>query len=127
MLDLNDCQYRYMDDLETKDWLKSVLNTLGEKRFPKLKENLDKLSQADLDRILDDVLKDAEQYEFINDDELLVRYSIWSANHQQTPMNTPELAEAIQKSETVLLGIMDQIAIADWSARAYELFGVTVR
>lgn len=127
MLELDDCQYRYMEDLETKDWLKSVLNTLGEKRFPKLKENVDKLSKADLDRILGEVLKDAEEYEFIDDDELLVRYTMWSVNHQQTPMNTPEVAEAIRKSETVLLGIMDQIAIADWTARAYELFGVEVR
>lgn len=127
MLELDDCQYRYMEDLETKDWLKSVLNTLGEKRFPKLKENVDRLSKADLDCILGEVLKDTEKYEFIDDDELLVRYTMWSVNHQQTPMNTPEVAEAIRKSETVLLGIMDQIAIADWSARAYELFGVEVR
>ncbi len=127
MLDLDDCQYRYMEDLETKDWLKSVLNTLGEKRFPGLKENLDNLPKADLDRILDEILEDAEQYEFIDDDELLVRYGIWSVNHQQTPMNTPVLAAAIRKSETVVLGIMDQIALADWTVRARELFGVQIK
>ncbi len=127
MLDLDDCQYRYMENLETKDWLKSVLNTLGEKRFPGLKESLDNLPKADLDRILDDVLKDAEQHEFIDDDELLVRYTIWSVNHQQTPMNTPELAAAIGKSETVVLGIMDQIALADWMVRAHALIGVQMK
>lgn len=127
MLELDDCQYRYMEDLETKDWLKSVLNTLAEKRFPGLKESLDTLPKADLDRILAEVLKDAEQHEFINDDALLVRYTIWSVNHQQTPMNTPEVAVAIRKSETVVFGVMDQVAIADWMARVYELFGVTAR
>ena len=127
MLDLDDCQYRYMEDLETKDWLKSVLNTLGEKYFPKLKENFNRLDTKELDRILSDVLTDAEKYDFIDDDELLVRYTMYSVNHKQTPMNTPELATAIKKSETVLLGIQDQIALADWSVRAHYLFGVELR
>ena len=42
-------------------------------------------------------------------------------------MNTPVLAAAIRKSETVVLGIMDQIALADWVVRAHDLFGVELR
>ena len=102
---------------------KGLLERLGKSSFPFLKANI---KGKDLNPILDDVVRDARKYGFEDDDRLLVRYGIYAVNNGVTPMDNPELAREIRKSETVALGIEDQIALADWAARNYEMFGMEV-
>ncbi|GMQ51940.1 hypothetical protein LST1_22310 [Neisseria elongata] len=120
---LDEFQQRYLEDLETKEWLERVIRKAGEEQFPLLKANI---KGKDLNPILDDVVRDAREYGFEDDDRLLVRYGIYAVNNGVTPMDNPELAREIRKSETVALGIEDQIALADWAARNYEMFGMEV-
>lgn len=120
---LDEFQQRYLEDLETKEWLERVIRKAGEEQFPLLKTNI---KGKDLNPILDDVVRDARKYGFEDDDRLLVRYGIYAVNNGVTPMDNPELAREIRKSETVALGIEDQIALADWAARNYEMFGMEV-
>lgn len=122
--EIDEYQQRYLDDLETKDWLEKVIRALAEKQFPILKKNI---QDKDLLPILEEVVQDARKYGFEDDSEILVRYGIYAANNNITPMNNPALAEAIRQSETVVLGIKDQIALADWAARNEELFGMEVQ
>ena len=123
IFELDEFQQHHLDDWETKDWLEKIIRRLSEKQFPLLHANID---GKDLDPILDRVIADARKYGFENDDMILVRYGVYAVNNGVTPMDNPELAQEIHKSETVPLGIEDQVALADWAARNYELFGMEV-
>ena len=123
IFELDEFQQYHLDDWETKDWLEKIIRRLSEKQFPLLHANID---GKDLDPILDRVIADARKYGFENDDMILVRYGVYAVNNGVTPMDNPELAQEIRKSETVPLGIEDQVALADWAARNYELFGMEV-
>ena len=123
IFELDEFQQYPLDDWETKDWLEKIIRRLSEKQFPLLHANID---GKDLDPILDRVIADARKYGFENDDMILVRYGVYAVNNGVTPMDNPELAQEIRKSETVPLGIEDQVALADWAARNYELFGMEV-
>lgn len=124
MFELDEFQERYLDDLETQEWLDKVIRKLADQYFPGLKQNI---QNKDLSDILKKVVEDARQYNFEDDSEILVRYAIHAVNSGVTPMDNPPLAEAIRKSETVFLGIRDQIALSDWAARNEQLFGMEVK
>ena len=123
IFELDEFQQYHLDDWETKDWLEKIIRRLSEKQFPLLHANID---GKDLDPILDRVIADARKYGFKNDDMILVRYGVYAVNNGVTPMDNPEMEQEIRKSETVPLGIEDQVALADWAARNYELFGMEV-
>ena len=123
IFELDEFQQYHLDDWETKDWLEKIIRRLSEKQFPLLHANID---GKDLDPILDREIADARKYGFENDDMILVRYGVYAVNNGVTPMDNPELEQEIRKSETVPLGIEDQVALADWAARNYELFGMEV-
>ena len=123
IFELDEFQQYHLDDWETKDWLEKIIRRLSEKQFPLLHANID---GKDLDPILDRVIADARKYGFENDDMILVRYGVYAVNNGVTPMDNPELEQEIRKSETVPLGIEDQVVLADWAARNYELFGMEV-
>ena len=123
MFELDEFQQYHLDDWETKDWLEKIIRRLSEKQFPLLHANID---GKDLDPILDRVIADARKYGFENDDMILVRYGVYAVNNGVTPMDNPELEQEIRKSETVPLGNEDQVAVADWAARNYELVGMEV-
>lgn len=50
---LDEFQQRYLEDLETKEWLERVIRKAGEEQFPLLKANI---KGKDLNPILDDVV-----------------------------------------------------------------------
>ncbi|MDQ9818482.1 hypothetical protein RFY44_06250, partial [Acinetobacter bereziniae] len=52
--------------------------------------------------------------------------AIYAVNRNETPMQNPELREAIGKSETIKIGIQDQSALADWVVRMKNLFNKQV-
>lgn len=121
MFEVDSFQERYMDDEDDKRWLYRVLQDLAQSQFPLLKPNLD--SNKDLNSLLDQVITDANNYDFIENDELLIRYALYAVNRNETPMQNPELKLAIEKSESVKIGIEDQSALADWVLRIHNLFG----
>ena len=121
MFEVDSFQERYMDDEDDKRWLYRVLHDLADAQFPLLKPNLENNKQ--LSSLLDQVIIDANKYDFIEDDELLIRYALYAVNRNETPMQNPELKLAIEKSETIKIGIEDQSALADWILRIHNLFG----
>ena len=121
MFEVDSFQERYMDDEDDKRWLYRVLHDLADSQFPLLKPNLENNKQ--LSSLLDQVIIDANKYDFIEDDELLIRYALYAVNRNETPMQNPELKLAIEKSESVKIGIEDQSALADWILRIHNLFG----
>ncbi len=121
MFEVDSFQERYMDDEDDKRWLYRVLHDLADSQFPLLKPNLENNKQ--LSSLLDQVIIDANKYDFIEDDELLIRYALYAVNRNETPMQNPELKLAIEKSETIKIGIEDQSALADWILRIHNLFG----
>lgn len=121
MFEVDSFQERYMDDEDDKRWLYRVLRDLADSQFPLLKPNLENNNQ--LSSLLDQVIIDANKYDFIEDDELLIRYALYAVNRNETPMQNPELKLAIEKSESVKIGIEDQSALADWILRIHNLFG----
>ena len=121
MFEVDSFQERYMDDEDDKSWLYRVLHDLADSQFPLLKPNLENNKQ--LSSLLDQVIIDANKYDFIEDDELLIRYALYAVNRNETPMQNPELKLAIEKSETIKIGIEDQSALADWILRIHNLFG----
>ena len=121
MFEVDSFQERYMDDEDDKRWLYRVLHDLADSQFPLLKPNLENNKQ--LSSLLDQVIIDANKYDFIEDDELLIRYALYAVNRNETPLQNPELKLAIEKSETIKIGIEDQSALADWILRIHNLFG----
>ena len=121
MFEVDSFQERYMDDEDDKRWLYRVLRDLADSQFPLLKPNLENNNQ--LSTLLDQVIIDANKYDFIEDDELLIRYALYAVNRNETPMQNPELKLAIEKSETIKIGREDQSALADWMLRIHNLFG----
>ncbi|WP_180005191.1 MULTISPECIES: hypothetical protein [unclassified Acinetobacter] len=121
MFEVDSFQERYMDDKDDKRWLYRVLRDLADSQFPLLRPNLENNNQ--LSSLLDQVIIDANKYDFIEDDELLIRYALYAVNRNETPMQNPELKLAIEKSESVKIGIEDQSALADWILRIHNLFG----
>ena len=121
MFEVDSFQERYMDDEDDKRWLYRVLRDLADSQFPLLKPNLENNNQ--LSTLLDQVIIDANKYDFIEDAELLIRYALYAVNRNETPMQNPELKLAIEKSETIKIGIEDQSALADWMLRIHNLFG----
>ena len=121
MFEVDSFQERYMDDEDDKRWLYRVLHDLADSQFPLLRPNLENNNQ--LSSLLDQVIIDANKYDFIEDDELLIRYALYAVNRNETPMQNPELKLAIEKSESVKIGIEDQSALADWILRIHNLFG----
>ena len=121
MFEVDSFQERHMDDEDDKRWLYRVLHDLADSQFPLLKPNLENNKQ--LSSLLDQVIIDANKYDFIEDDELLIRYALYAVNRNETPMQNPELKLAIEKSESVKIGIEDQSALADWILRIHNLFG----
>ena len=121
MFEVDSFQERYMDDEDDKRWLYRVLHDLADSQFPLLKPNLENNNQ--LSSLLDQVIIDANKYDFIEDDELLIRYALYAVNRNETPMQNPELKLAIEKSETIKICIEDQSALADWILRIHNLFG----
>ena len=118
-----ECQIEYTNDSETCEWLEETLRDLAEKHFPGLKENIDK---QDMPAVLDKVIQDSRTYGFENDNNLLIRYAIYTINNGVTPMQEPEFAEAVKKSESIPIGLKDQFCLVDWAARNEELFGMKV-
>lgn len=124
MFEVDSFQERYMDDEDDKRWLYRVLLDLANLKFPLLKPNLE--NNKDLSALLDQVIVDANEYNFLDDDELLIRYALYAVNRKETPMQNTELREAIGKSETIKIGIQDQSALADWVVRMKNLFNKQV-
>lgn len=124
MFEVDSFQERYMDDEDDKRWLLRVLHDLADEQFPLLKPNLE--NNKNLSDLLSQVLSDAQQYDFIDDDEILIRYALYAVNLKETPMQNPELREAIEKSETIKIGIEDQYSLADWVTRMHNLFNKKV-
>ncbi|KAF1015297.1 hypothetical protein [Acinetobacter sp.] len=124
MFEVDSFQERYMDDEDDKRWLYRVLLDLANLKYPLLKPNLE--NNKDLSNLLDQVIADANEYDFLDDDELLIRYALYAVNRKETPMQNPELREAIEKSETIKIGIQDQSALADWVVRMKNLFNKQV-
>ena len=69
MFEVDSFQERYMDDEDDKRWLYRVLHDLADSQFPLLKPNLENNKQ--LSSLLDQVIIDANKYDFIEDDELV--------------------------------------------------------
>ena len=120
MFEVDSAQERHMDDEDDKRWLYRVLHDLADSQFPLLKQNID--SNKNIFNLLDQVIKDATKYDFLDDDDVLIRYALYAANRQETPMQNPILREAIEKSESVKIGIQDQSTLADWAVRMHKLF-----
>lgn len=124
MFEVDSFQERYMDDEDDKRWLYRVLHDLADSQFPLLKPNLE--NNKDLASLLDQIIIDANQYDFLDEDQVLIRYALYAVNRKETPMQNPELKEAIEKSETIKIGIEDQTSLADWVVRMQKLFNKQV-
>lgn len=125
MFEIDSLQERYLDDADDKRWLLRVLQDLADTQFPELKVSMEK-NKANISSLLDQVLADADQYDFKDDNLLLVRYAIYAMNRNLTPMQNPELVAEVEKSETIKIGLEDQMKLADWVLRMYNLFNKNV-